>query len=122
VEVVGCTEATFDGVVRVASVPTTTSITYASTGTDLVSTADTTGDVWTLMASLVSGATEIQLSYDYDTNIQRGAASAGLDAPITVVAIGLGGAQYVLATGSIQRSNANVVALVAPIERNYANP
>lgn len=74
------------------------------------------------MTGLISGAASVTLTYDYDGNVQRGAASAGDDAPITVVAIGLGTAQFVKATATIQRSNANVASLVAPLERNYLNP
>lgn len=70
----------------------------------------------------VGGAASIQKTFDYDGNVQRGAASAGVDAPITVVAIGLSTGQYVKATGVIQKSKANVISLVAPLERNYANP
>jgi hypothetical protein len=74
------------------------------------------------MSGLVSGSGSIQLSFDYDGNEQRGAASKGLDAPITVVAIGLNTAQFIKATGTIQKSIANVVSLVASLERNYQNP
>lgn len=74
------------------------------------------------MTGLISGAANVVLTYDYDGNVQRGAASAGDDAPITVVAIGLGTAQFVKATATIARSNANVAALTAPLERNYVNP
>jgi len=70
----------------------------------------------------VSGRSTITASYDYDGNIQRGATSAGLDAPITVVAIGLNTGQYVRSTGTITRSTANSVSLVAALERNYTNP
>jgi hypothetical protein len=112
----------YNGEHTVLSTPTATTFTYASTEANEANTADAGGTVWKLMAGPISAQAEIQLSYDYDTNDQRGAASAGEDAPITVVAIGLSGAQSVLATGTIARSNANVVALVAPIERNYANP
>lgn len=73
------------------------------------------------MAGSVPGASVV-LTYDYDGNVQRGAASAGTDAPITVVAIGLATAQYVKATGTITRSISNSVSLVAPLERNYNNP
>lgn len=75
---------------------------------------DMTGDV--------SAASSVQLTYDYDGNVQRGAGSAGQDAPITVVALGLTTGQYVSATGTIARSTANVVSLVAALERNYSNP
>jgi len=74
------------------------------------------------MTGDVSGSAFIQLTYAYDTNDQRGAASTETDAPVTAVALGLSGAQYVLATGTIARSNANSIALVAPQERNYDNP
>jgi hypothetical protein len=74
------------------------------------------------MSGTVGGATSVSLTYDYDGNVQRGSGSAGVDAPITVVAIGLATGQYVSATGTIARSTANVVSLVAPLERNYVNP
>jgi hypothetical protein len=64
--------------------------------------------------------TSVNHSYDYDGNIQRGAGSEGKDAPITVVGIGLSTGQYVSATGTIQRSKANSVSLVAALERNYS--
>ena len=64
---------------------------------------------------------QVQFTFDYDGNVQGGR-SAGTDAPVTVVAIGLDKAQYVKATGTIGRSNANSVSLVASLERNYSNP
>lgn len=70
----------------------------------------------------VSGQASITYTYAYDSNVQRGAASAGTDAPITVVALGLDKAQFVSATGTIARSTANAVSLVSSLERNYANP
>ena len=72
------------------------------------------------MAGAVSGAS-ITHTFDYDANVQGGR-TAGTDASITVVAIGLGTGQYVRATGTIQRSTTNTVTLVAPLERTYANP
>lgn len=74
------------------------------------------------MANAVSGQSVVTLTYDYDGNNQRGAGSAGNVAPITVVAIGLDRAQYVRATGEIARTVTNSVSLIAPLERNYANP
>jgi hypothetical protein len=38
---------------------------------------------------------------------------AGTNAPFTAVALGLSGAQYVVTTGSITRSTANVINFVA---------
>lgn len=74
------------------------------------------------MSGSVSGQSSISLTYDYDGNVQRGNASAATNAPITVVAIGLSTGQYVSATGTISRSTANSISLVASLERNYQNP
>lgn len=70
---------------------------------------------------IIGGASDISFDFDYDNNIQRGAGSNGKDAPITIVAQGLGTAQYVKSTGTIIRSNANNFSLVASLERNYIN-
>lgn len=72
------------------------------------------------MAGPITGAS-ITKTFDYDGNVQGGRA-AGTDAAITVVAIGLTTGQYVRATGTIQRSTSNTITLVAPLERNFANP
>lgn len=71
------------------------------------------------MTGTVPGAS-VQHDYDYDGNVQGGR-TAGTDAAITVVAIGLSTAQYVRATGTIARSTANAVSLVAALERQYEN-
>jgi hypothetical protein len=72
------------------------------------------------IAGDVTGS-QVQFTFDYDGNVQGGRAS-GNDAAVTVVAIGLDKAQYVKATSTIGRSNANSVSLVASLERNYSNP
>jgi hypothetical protein len=72
------------------------------------------------MAGNVGGATSIQKTFNYDGNTQGGR-TAGTDAGITVVGIGLSTGQYVKATGTIARSTANSISLVAALERNYAN-
>jgi hypothetical protein len=74
------------------------------------------------MSGTVGGASSLSFSFDYDGNSQRGTASKGTDAPITVVAIGLSTGQYVKATGTIARSTSNLVSLVSSLERNYQNP
>lgn len=73
------------------------------------------------IAGNVSGAASIQKSFAYDTNAQGGRTPA-TDAAITVVGIGLATGQYVRATATLQRTTSNSVALVAALERNYANP
>ncbi len=72
------------------------------------------------IAGNVTGS-QVQFTFDYDGNVQGGRTSAQ-DAAVTVVAIGLDKAQYVKATSTIGRSNANSVSLVASLERNYSNP
>jgi hypothetical protein len=72
------------------------------------------------IAGDVTGS-QVQFTFDYDGNTQGGRAAA-TDAPVTVVAIGLDKAQYVKATGTIGRTNANSISLVASLERNYSNP
>lgn len=78
-------------------------------------------DTSTNMSAAVSSASSVTLTYDYDSNVQRGAASAGTDAPITVIGIGLETGQYISATGTIARSTTNTVSLVSALERNYDN-
>jgi len=72
------------------------------------------------MAGDVGGASSVTKSFNYDGNVQGGR-TAGTDAAITVVGIGLNTGQYVKATGTIARSTSNSVSLVAALERNYAN-
>lgn len=72
------------------------------------------------MSGNITGATIIK-TFDYDGNVQGGR-TAGTDAAITVIAQGFETAQYVKATGTIQRSKSNSVSMVAPLERNAANP
>jgi len=67
----------------------------------------------------VNGQASIGFDYDYDGNIQRGDASAGTNVPFTAVALGLSTAQYVVTTGAIVRTTANVINFVAALERNY---
>lgn len=69
----------------------------------------------------VGGSASKSFTFDYDGNTQGGR-TAGTDAPITIVAIGLSTGQYVKATGTITRSNANSFSLVSSLERNYSNP
>jgi len=69
----------------------------------------------------ISAASSVTLNFDYDNNTQGGR-TANTDAAVTAVAIGLNTGQYVSTTGTISRSKTNSISLVAPLERNYANP
>lgn len=65
------------------------------------------------------GASSLGYNYAFDGNVQRGAASAGENAPVTIVALGLTLAQYVVATGTITNQGLTA-SLVAALERNYS--
>lgn len=67
-------------------------------------------------------ASPVDFEFDFDNNTQRGAASAGENAPVTIVAIGLNTAQYVSTAGTVTRVSTNVFSLVSALERNYSNP
>lgn len=69
----------------------------------------------------IDGNPNYSFTFDYDFNNQGGRTS-GSNAPVTVVAIGLNTAQYVVATSTIERSKANNISLVSALERNYNNP
>lgn len=67
----------------------------------------------------VSAAASVQKTFNYDNNVQGGR-TPGTDATITAIGIGLQTGQYVRATGTIERSTANSISLVAALERNYS--
>jgi hypothetical protein len=68
----------------------------------------------------IGGSSSVAFDFDYDGNTQGGR-TAGTDADVTVVAIGLSGAQYVSAEATITRATGQNFSLVAPLERNYDN-
>jgi len=68
----------------------------------------------------LGGASSVSFDFDYDGNTQGGR-TAGTDANVTVVAIGLNTAQYVAAEATLTRSTGQNISLVAPLERNYDN-
>ena len=72
------------------------------------------------ISGAIGGNETIAFDFDYDGNTQGGR-TAGTDASVTVVAIGLDTAQYVSATATIGRATGQNISLVAPLERNYSN-
>lgn len=72
------------------------------------------------ITGLVSGRSSIDFTFNYDSNNQGGR-TAGTDANIVMVGIGLSGAQYVSATSTIARSTSNNISLISVLERNYSN-
>jgi hypothetical protein len=89
---------------------------------DAITVNDTTPSPIAGAVPQVLGGSSISFNFDYDGNVQRGAGSAGTDAPITIVAIGLSTAQYVVATGTITKNVGQTFSLVAALERNFSNP
>lgn len=122
VSISGLTNPLYNGNYIITTVPATTAFTYSLVASNSGNTADTSGIVKPNMLADVSGSTSVQHTFDYDGNLQRGTGSSGVDAPITVVALGLSTGQFVKATGTIARSTSNTISLVAPLERNYLNP
>ena len=72
------------------------------------------------ISGTVSGNSSIAFTFNYDGNTQGGR-TAGADAAVVLVAIGLSNAQYVSSTGTITRTNGNSISAPSALERNYAN-
>lgn len=66
-------------------------------------------------------ATSIPFTFDYDGNVQGGR-TAGTDAAVVIVAMGLEDATWVSAEFTITRATGLTFPVNAPDERNYANP
>lgn len=65
-------------------------------------------------------SSSIAFDFDYSNNVQGGR-TQNTDASVTVVAQGLNGAEWVLATGTITKSTGIAISVNAGDERNYAN-
>lgn len=63
----------------------------------------------------------VTFSFAYDSNTQGGR-TAGTPAPVTAVAIGLTGGQFVSTTTTITRTQGQTIQLAPAKERNYSNP
>lgn len=64
-------------------------------------------------------ATSFTFDYDYDGNTQGGF-TAGTDRPVTLIGIRPGSGKFVVATGTLTRSKAISLSLVAEVDRVYA--
>ena len=73
------------------------------------------------ISGTVGGAASVSFDFAYDENTQGGR-TAGTDAAVKVVAMGLDQAQHVIADATITRATGQNISLVAPFERNYSNP
>ena len=72
------------------------------------------------ITGLIGGSPSVSFTFNYDSNTQ-GSRTAATDADVTVVGIGLTGAQYVVTTSTIARSVANSISVISVLERNYSN-
>lgn len=72
------------------------------------------------ITGMINGQSSVSFTFAYDSNVQGGR-TAATDAAVTVVALGLSGAQYTSTESTIERSVSNVVSLVSNLERNYIN-
>lgn len=77
---------------------------------------DMAGDVNTAWPAKRSSVAH---TFNYDSNIQGGR-TAGTNAAITAVGLGLIKGQYVTATGLIEKLTTNSITLTAALERNYS--
>jgi len=75
----------------------------------------------TPITGLINAQSQIAFDFDYDGNVQGGR-TAATNAPITLVGIGLGTAQFVIVTGTIVRSTTNAFSMVSSLERNFLDP
>lgn len=64
------------------------------------------------------GASSVSFDFDYDGNVQGGR-TAGTDAAVTLVGVKPGTGKFVVATGTLSRSKAIALALVAETDRVY---
>ena len=72
----------------------------------------------TPITGLISSGS-IAFDYDYDGNVQGGF-TGGTDRPVTLVGVRPGSGKFVVATGSLTRSKAISLSLVAEADRVYA--
>jgi hypothetical protein len=78
-------------------------------------------DVPAAMDFTISGV-DMDKTFDYDVNVQRGTGSDGEPAPLKVVAIYAGGAEPIVVDALVTRVDSVVVRINASDDRNFSNP
>jgi hypothetical protein len=86
---------------------------YGESGAITVNNASGTPITGTISAA------SINFDYDYDGNVQGGF-TGGTDRPVTLVGVRPGSGKFVVATGTLTRSKAISLSLVAEADRVYA--
>ena len=77
-------------------------------------------DVPTAMDFTISSA-DMDKTFDYDVNVQRGTGSDGTPAPLKVVAIYAGGAEPIVVDANVTRVDNVAIRINASDDRNYSN-
>ena len=67
-------------------------------------------------------AAEMNFTYDYDVNVQRGTGSDGTPVPVKAVAINAGSSEPIVTDGTLTRVDNVVIRISAVDDRNYSNP
>jgi hypothetical protein len=65
---------------------------------------------------------EMNFTYDYDVNAQRGAGSAGTPVPVKAVAINAGSSEPIVVDAILTRVDSVVIRISAQDDRNFSNP
>jgi hypothetical protein len=65
---------------------------------------------------------EMNFTYDYDVNDQRGTGSAGTPVPVKAVAINAGSSEPIVVDATLTRVDNVVIRISAQDDRNYSNP
>lgn len=65
---------------------------------------------------------DMDKTFDYDVNVQRGVGSDGEPAPLKVVAIYAGGAEPIVVDANVTRVDNVAIRINATDDRNYSNP
>lgn len=73
------------------------------------------------ISGAIGGSPSVSFTFDYDGNAQGGR-TAGSDASVTIIALGLDTAQFVSTVQTIARTKTNDFSIVSALERNYDNP
>ena len=98
------------------SLPSGTNTDYGEANATIVDDKDGNPITGTYSGSSVT------FSFKYESEDAGGNRTAGVDAPITIVGLGLAGGQFLSVTSTITRSQGIGILLAPAQERNYDNP
>jgi hypothetical protein len=67
-------------------------------------------------------AAEMNFTYDYDVNVQRGTGSDGTPVPVKAVAVNAGSSEPIVVDATLTRVDNVVIRISAADDRNFSNP